>query len=98
MIEETLQTLQELGLNKRESICYSTLLELGSSKTGEICKKTKIPSSKIYEILNNLMQKGFVSYIIKGKIKHYQASNPQILLNIIEEKKKKSKKLCQNFF
>src|SRR3989344_3518133 len=86
MMEET---LQELGLNKRESICYSALLELGSSTVGVICKKTGIPSSKIYEILNNLIQKGLASYVIKGKIKHYQASNPRVLLSYIEEKKKK---------
>jgi sugar-specific transcriptional regulator TrmB len=86
MIEDT---LQELGLNRRESICYSALLELGSSKIGVICKKTKIPSSKIYEILDNLIERGLVSYVIKGKIKHYQASDPKVLLNYIEEKKRK---------
>jgi HTH-type transcriptional regulator, sugar sensing transcriptional regulator len=86
MIEET---LQELGLNKRESICYTKLLELGSSKVGKIVKKTEIPSSKIYEILDRLINKGLVSYVIIGKIKHYQASDPKILLNYIDEKKKK---------
>src|SRR3989338_1787524 len=86
MIEET---LQELGLNRRESICYSALLELGSSKIGIICKKTKIPSSKIYEILDKLIERGLVSYVIRGKIRHYQASDPKILMNYIEEKKKK---------
>jgi len=86
MIEEI---LQELGLNRRESICYSALLELGSSKVGAICKKTGIPSSKIYEILNKLIQRGLVSYVVKGKVKYYQASDPRVLLNYIEEKKKK---------
>jgi len=86
MIEEA---LQELGLNRRESICYTSLLELGSSKVGAIIKKTGIPSSKIYEILDKLIKRGLVSYIIKGKIKHYQASDPQSLLNYINEKKKK---------
>jgi len=89
MIEE----LQEIGLNRRESICYSALSELGSSKIGVICKKTGIPSSKIYEILNKLIQKGLVSYIIKGKIKHYQASDPKVLLSYIEEKRKKIKEI-----
>ena len=84
-----IETLQELGLNRRESICYTALLELGSSKVGEIIKKTEIPSSKIYEILEKLIKKGLVSYIIKGKIKHYQASDPKTLLNYIDEKKKK---------
>ena len=86
MIEEI---LQELGLNRRESICYSALLELGSSKVGAICKKTGIPSSKIYEILNKLIQRGLVSYVVKGKVKYYQTSDPRVLLNYIEEKKKK---------
>jgi sugar-specific transcriptional regulator TrmB len=86
MIEET---LQELGLNKRESICYTALLELGSSKIGAIVKKTGIPSSKIYEILDKLINRGLVSYVKIGKIKHYQASDPKTLLNYIDEKKKK---------
>ncbi len=87
------EILQELGLKRRESICYSNLLGLGSSTVGVICKKTGIPSSKIYEILGRLIQKGLVSYIIKGKIKYYQASNQRVLLNYIEEKKKKIEEL-----
>ena len=86
MIQEA---LQELGLNKRESICYTALLELGSSKIGAIVKKTGIPSSKIYEILDKLINRGLVSYVKIGKIKHYQSSDPKTLLNYIDEKKKK---------
>lgn len=86
MIEET---LQELGLNRRESICYISLLELGSSRVGEIVKKTGIPSSKIYEILDKLIKRGFVTYVIKNNVKHYQASDPKTLLNYIEERKRK---------
>ncbi|MBM3233606.1 hypothetical protein FJZ19_00760 [Candidatus Pacearchaeota archaeon] len=86
MIEET---LQEVGLNRRESICYIALLELGSSKVGNILKKTGIPSSKIYEILDKLIKRGLVSHIIKRNVKYYQASNPKVLISYIEEKKKK---------
>jgi len=86
MIEET---LQEFGLNRRESICYIALLELGSSKVGNILKKTGIPSSKIYEVLDKLIKRGLVSYVIKNNIKHYQASDPKILISYAEEKKKK---------
>jgi sugar-specific transcriptional regulator TrmB len=83
------EALQELGLNKRESLCYTALLELGSSKIGAIVKKTGIPSSKIYEVLDKLISRGFVSYVKIGKIKHYQSSDPKTLLNYLEEKKKK---------
>ena len=84
MIEDV---LQELGLNRRESICYVALLELGSSRVGDIVKKTEIPSSKIYEILDRLIKRGLVTYVIKNNVKHYQSSDPKILLNVIDEKK-----------
>jgi sugar-specific transcriptional regulator TrmB len=83
-----IDNLQELGLSKRESICYNTLLELGSSKTGIIVKKTGIPSSKIYEVLDLLIKRGFVTHIIKNNVKHYQASDPKTLINYIDNKKK----------
>jgi len=81
--------LENIGLSKRESVCYIALLELGTSKVGEIINKTNIPSSKIYEVLNRLIEKGLVSYVIKGKVKYFQASHPQFLLNDIDEKRKK---------
>jgi len=84
-----IEALQELGLNRRESICYTALLELGSSKVSAIIKKTGIPSSKIYEILDKLINKGLVSYIKIDKVKRYQASDPKVLLSYIDEKKKK---------
>ncbi len=86
MIEES---LQELGLSRRESICYASLLELGSSKVGRIVKRTSIPSSKIYEVLDRLIKRGLASYVIKNNIRHYQASDPNNLMNFLEEKKKK---------
>ncbi len=85
MIEE----LEELGLGRREAQTYVALVELGQSKIGAIVKKTGIPSSKIYEILDKLIKRGFVSYVIKGKIKFYQASDPRTLMTFIEEKKRK---------
>jgi sugar-specific transcriptional regulator TrmB len=83
------EVLEDIGLSKRESKSYLALLELGSSKVGAITKKTGIPSSKIYEVLDRLVKRGFVSYIIRGKIKYYQASDPKILLTYISEKKKR---------
>src|SRR3989344_9293830 len=87
------KTLEEIGLSRRESICYTSLLELGSSKVGEIIKKTDIPSSKIYEILDKLIKRGFVSYVIKNNVKYYQATDPTCLLQHIEERRKKVEKI-----
>ncbi len=51
-------TVQQLGLNRREALCYTSLLELGSSKTGAIVKKTGIPSSKRLPCLPEETRKG----------------------------------------
>lgn len=81
--------LEELGFSKREIKAYIALLRLGSTTVGEIIKKTSIPSSKIYEVLNRLQNKGLVSYVIIRNIKHYQASDPAAIINSLDDKRKK---------
>ena len=86
------EILQQIGLNKSEAKVYLTLLELGSSTTGPIMHRAKVSSSKIYNILARLMEKGLVSSIIKSKTKYYRASQPESLLNYLDEKENEIKK------
>ena len=65
--------LEDIGLTRSEINVYLALLELGSSTTGKIIDKAKVSSSKIYEVLDKLIQKGLVSFIIKSGIKYFQA-------------------------
>lgn len=81
--------LKEVGLSEREISVYIALIRLGSTTTGPLVKLSGVQNAKVYETLEKLMNKGLVSYIIKGKIKHFQAANPNSLLNIFEEKKSK---------
>ncbi len=87
------EELEEIGLSRREAAVYLALLQLGSTKVGPILKKTDIPSSKIYEVIGRLQKKGFVSHIIKGKIKYFLARDPNVIINYFEEKKKKAEEL-----
>ncbi|MDP2672498.1 MAG: hypothetical protein Q8O84_01665, partial [Nanoarchaeota archaeon] len=53
----------------------------------------------IYQILEKLIEKGLVSYIIKDKTKYFSASNPKKILDYIdkrEEKLQKNKKEIEN--
>ncbi len=86
------ELLQKIGLNKSEVKVYLKLLELGSSTTGPIMHHAKVSSSKIYNILARLIEKGLVSSVIKSKTKYYQASSPDSLLNYIKEKETELKK------
>jgi len=69
------EKLQELGLTKGESKVYEALLTLGPSTVGPIVKKSGVAYSNIYEILNRLLDKGLVSYIVKEKTKYFQAED-----------------------
>ena len=84
-----MEPLQEIGLTERESKVYLALLELGSTTTGPLIKKSEVPNSKIYEILESLNKKALVSHIIKGKTKYFQASDPNSLLSLVKEKERK---------
>ncbi len=80
--------LEEIGLTKGEITVYLTLLEIGQTTTGKIIEKAQISSGKIYEILDKLMKKGLVSFILKEKTKYFQASSPNRILDYMHEKER----------
>ena len=79
--------LKDLGLTDGEIRVYLALLEIGTSSAGNILKKSKISPSKIYHVLERLIAKGIVSYIMVGKIKHFKAAPPKNILSYIERRK-----------
>ncbi len=83
-----MEILQNLGFTQAEGRTYLTLLELGPTKVGRIIEKSGLQSSTIHNVLNSLAEKGFVTYILKGKIKIYQAINPSLILKHYKEREK----------
>lgn len=80
------EILETIGLTKAEIKVYFALLELGSSTTGPIVEKSGASSSKIYEILERLMQKGLASFVIESGMKYFEAAPPSRLLDYMKEK------------
>lgn len=83
-----IEILEQIGLTKSEIKVYLALLELGSSATGKIVDKSKVASSKVYEILDKLIQKGLVSFIIISGIKHFEAASPARIMDYMEERER----------
>jgi len=88
MILKLISILQKAGLTEGESKVFLALHETGLATIGPILEKSGVNKSVIYRILDRLMNKGIVSYIIKEKIKHYQAAPVSNLLAYIEEQEK----------
>jgi len=79
--------LLKLGLTDGEARAYTALLELGSTTVGPIVKRSGIAYSKIYEVLQRLLEKGLASYTIKEKTKYFQAIEPSRLHDFLEKQK-----------
>jgi predicted DNA-binding transcriptional regulator len=84
--------LQEFGLTEKEIRVYLKLLELGSATSGELMRALSLYSKTVYEILDRLIDKGLVSFVISSNIKHFEAENPEKFLDILSEEEAQLKK------
>mgnify|MGYP001559486414 CR=1 FL=1 len=80
------EILEQIGLSKNEIKVYFALLELGQTSATPIVKKAGIPHSKIYPVIEKLTTKGLVSYVIKNNVRHFQASDPRTLIDLLQKK------------
>ncbi|MEM5834823.1 MAG: helix-turn-helix domain-containing protein [Candidatus Aenigmatarchaeota archaeon] len=87
--EELVNLLKNFGMNDYEAKVYSALVFLGPSKASEISRESKVPQSKIYEVLERLAERQLVEvYSIRPK--EFKAVSPEVSLrNLIEENERK---------
>ncbi len=83
------QILEDIGLTNSEIKAYIALLKLGSSTAGAILETSKLQNSVLHRALNSLIEKGIITYILEGKNKVYQATDPENFIQFIEDKRKR---------
>ena len=93
MNPEIITALENIGLTKGEINVYIALLESGETSTGPLIKKSRITGSKVYEILNRLIDKGLAGYVIKNNVKHFSPCDPQQIINYVERKEEEIRKI-----
>ena len=71
--------LQQVGLNAYESRAYLVLIGHPRFKALDVAGRARIPRQKIYEVLDSLIEKGFVQ-VVQGKAKEYSAVEPKLAL------------------
>ena len=72
-----IDNLKKFGLSEAESKVYLNLLKKKNFTATEISRISGTPRSKIYEILNKLINKGLCVEIL-GSVKKYSSANPKI--------------------
>ncbi len=80
--------LKEFGLSENEIKLYLALIKTGESTAQTVAKNAELPRTTSYHLLESLIQKGLVGFVIKESKKYFQASNPKRLIETLEEKKK----------
>lgn len=83
--------LDNIGLSKNEARVYIALLEIGISTVTSIAKKSRVHRTNVYDVIERLVQKGLISYIIKDDKKYFEATDPNNLLSVLKQKEDKLK-------
>jgi sugar-specific transcriptional regulator TrmB len=86
------QLFEKLGLTKGEIKVYLALTRLGETTVGPIVKESKVTKSKIYDILERLIEKGMVGYIIRSGTKHFMPNDPHMILEYVDKKEQELQK------
>ncbi len=81
-----LSTLKNIGLTVKQAKVYLATLETGQSPVSMIANKAGINRVTTYDILEKLIQKGFIHFITKNKIKLFSATEPEIITEGFKQK------------
>ena len=87
-MDEIKNHLEKLGLSQDGALIYLKVLELGSTTVLTIARKTRIPRTTVYLLIDELISKGILTITLKGKKKYYLPTSPKELLELAKLKKK----------
>lgn len=77
-----IERLKQAGLTEYESKTYYVLLKRNNFTATELSKLASVPRTRIYEVLNNLIERGFCS-MIPGKVRRFKAVNPEFAFDML---------------
>lgn len=77
-MEDMINSLKDLGLNRYEAKAYIGLTKIITGNADEIAEISDLPRSRVYETLNGLEKKGFVSIKRERPLK-YEAIEPTVI-------------------
>ncbi len=80
MSRELYEILRRLGFTQYEAKVYISLLMRGTATASELSDLSNIPYTRVYDVLNQLEEKGLVA-IIPGRPLKFEALDPEIALS-----------------
>ena len=90
-----LEKLQKIGFTEKESQVYLELVRKGRLSANDIAKNLGIHRTVSYNVLQQLVEKGYVSYVIENKRRIFSISSPESILSGLKEKEEVAKGLIK---
>ena len=82
------QLLSKLDLDEQEVTTYLALLEMEAVSIRKVAERTGINRGTTYEVIKRLVLKGLVSVRTSGKREYYSAESPEIIYELIRDRRK----------
>ncbi len=83
-----MEEYEELGLTVNESKVYGVLVRFGKLGAGEVARESGVSYSKVYNVLDSLINKG-LARVIPEKSKKFVPGSPGALMELIEKKQER---------
>lgn len=82
------QLLQSIGLSRKETQMYITLLRSGTQPISYLAKKAGLNRGTGYVVLHTLLDKGLVTKIVKRGVQYFSPLEPQQLVTYVDHREK----------
>lgn len=79
-------TLKQIGLEEKHAKIYLACLELGKTSIKDIAKKSGIKRTTIYDIIDDMINAGYIKITTKGKRKKFVAIEPNKLKTLLKKR------------
>ncbi len=90
---EIKKELKELGLDDNEIKVYMACLSETGVNVKEISQRTNLIRTTVYGVISSLISKGLIAKVQKEGTMYFSATNPNELLNILDQKREKLKSI-----
>ncbi len=77
-----------IGLSNRDKKVYEALLTMPRSSVRKIAEETGINRGSVFESIKALVSVGLVAYIEEGSRRHYVAQGPELLHEVVAERRR----------
>ena len=76
----SINILKQIGMSEKEAKIYLACLEIGTGTVIQVSRKADITRGSAYDVLEEMLEKGYVSKVHKDRHMVFSAVDPEILM------------------